>query len=101
MTTFYVQEYIAPVRCGVGITFETEALDGSAQVKSVIRGSDADLSGLVQKGDILYEVGCWTKRECACISLRCSVPKKSNLSALGRTRCVVCLSYHILPRQRM
>jgi hypothetical protein len=41
----------------VGITFETMALDGSARVKSLVRGGGADNTGLIKQGDILFEVG--------------------------------------------
>ena len=52
-----VQTCDPQVRCGVGITFETMALDGSARVKSLVRGGGADNTGLIKQGDILFEVG--------------------------------------------
>jgi len=48
--------YAVPERVGVGISFETSAVDGSALVKGVVRNSPADRSGLVRVGDVLYEV---------------------------------------------
>mmetsp|Transcript_31238 Transcript_31238/g.73635 ORF Transcript_31238/g.73635 Transcript_31238/m.73635 type:complete len:350 (+) Transcript_31238:68-1117(+) len=51
-----ISHYFVPPKVGVGITFETSAVDGSARVKGVVRGSPADRSGLVRHGDVLYEV---------------------------------------------
>eukprot|EP00286_Rhodomonas_abbreviata_P025486 CAMPEP_0181299636 /NCGR_PEP_ID=MMETSP1101-20121128/6455_1 /TAXON_ID=46948 /ORGANISM="Rhodomonas abbreviata, Strain Caron Lab Isolate" /LENGTH=304 /DNA_ID=CAMNT_0023404805 /DNA_START=21 /DNA_END=936 /DNA_ORIENTATION=- len=51
-----ISHYFTSPRVGVGITFETSAVDGSAKVKGVVRDSPADKSGLVRNGDVLYEI---------------------------------------------